>query len=114
MPPDKTDSTLDNLFSATPSVEKEIVDELFSEENLDRKTELKRPIQWSVMKVLREFLDEHDLPYSSNILMEFVETSFRFLISRNRKGREEYVKALRAVTTRSETTRESTIETQMR
>lgn len=91
---------LDSLFSSTPSVEKEIVDELFSEDNLDRKTELKLPIQWAVMNVLREFLEEHRLTYSSNILEEFVDTSFRYLISRKRRGREEYVRALQALTGR--------------
>jgi hypothetical protein len=101
---------LDTLFSATPSVEKEIVDELFSDANLDRKTELSKPIQWSVMKVLREFLDQHTLPYSSGILMEFVDTSFRFLISHKRKGRQEYVQALKAITTSQEINRETNIQ----
>lgn len=96
------ESPLDSLFSSSPSVEKEIVDELFSEDNLDRKTELDKPIQWSVMKVLREFLDQHTLPYSSGILQEFVETSFRYLISKKRKGRGEYVKALQAISERQQ------------
>jgi hypothetical protein len=91
------ESPLASLFASSPSVEKEIVDELFSNENLDRKTELNKPITWSVMNTLWAFLDEHELRYSSGILRNFLDTSFRFLISHKRRGREEYVRALQAI-----------------
>jgi hypothetical protein len=93
----QSQSPLESLFNSTPSVEREIVNELFSNENLDRKTELKHPVSWSIIDVIRQYLKDHQLPYSANILQNFIETSFRYLISKNRKGRAEYVEALKAL-----------------
>lgn len=93
----KSQSPLETLFNSTPSVEREIVNELFSNENLDRKTELKHPVNWSIIDVIRQYLKDHNLPYSATILQNFIETSFRYLISKNRKGRAEYVEALKAL-----------------
>lgn len=93
----QSESPLQSLFNATPSVEREIVNELFSNENLDRKTELKRPLSWSIIDVIRNYLQGHNLTYSSGILQNFIEISFRFLISKNRQGRQEYVEALKSI-----------------
>jgi len=86
---------LEGLFESFPSEVHEILREMFSEEHLEKKTELTRPLNWSVMSSIEEFLREHELPRSASILSRFIRTSFRYLISHSRKGREEYVEALR-------------------
>ena len=89
-------SGLNQLFDQGSSVEKEILSEVLSLDNLDRKTDLGRPITWAILTAVQNFLKVHALSSSSNILEQFVETSFRYLISKNRRGRQEYVQGLQA------------------
>ena len=92
------EAPLDELFDSFPSEVHEILREMFDEENLEKKTELARPLNWSVMSSFAELLREKGLRRSAALLERFVVTSFRYLISHNRKGREEYVEALRQPT----------------
>jgi len=89
--------SLADMFEAGTSIEKEIVEELLSDANLDRKTELAKPFRWSALGVLEAFFSSKGLDHCSETLRQFTETSFRYLVSKNRQGRKEYVEALRAV-----------------
>lgn len=89
------DFDLNQIFESIPSELKAILDQLFSDDELEKKTDLTRPINWSVMSVLAEFLRQRGLKRSAGIVEAFVNTSFKYLISKSRKGREEFVEALK-------------------
>ncbi len=99
-PADDTDE-LDDMFPA-PSVEsddmqREIVHELLSNQDLEKKTELGKPIAWAALRTIRVFLKTHNLIYSAGILRGFTKTAFKYLISKDRKSRAEYIEALKSV-----------------
>lgn len=78
-------------------IEQKIVEELLnSEKNLPTKTELEKPIKWSTLNTVAEFIKSKNLPISFGILDRFITTSFSFLISKDRKGRLEYIQALQS------------------
>ena len=87
---------IESLFQGQEvNVQQKIVQELLSVENLDRKTELDKPLKWSCLTTIEEFVKKYDLKFSANIINKFTDLSFRYLISKNRKGRSEYVEALK-------------------
>jgi hypothetical protein len=67
---------------------------LLSEDKLDTKTDLNKPIAWSALKVIQDFLAQKNLTLSSNTLDLFTKTAFKYLISKERRGRAEYIEAL--------------------
>lgn len=90
---------LSGLFSDKREVDikQKIVDELLNFENhLETKTELKQPIRWSVLTVLEKMLNDKALLTSTTVLRRFTELAFTYLISNDRKGRLEYVEALKS------------------
>lgn len=89
--------SLDKIFSAKTNsdVKREIILELLnSDKNLDEKTELSKPMKWATIRTIEDYLAQMELPKSANILSSFVEQSHKFLISKARKGRKEYIQAL--------------------
>jgi hypothetical protein len=90
---------IDNLFQQSEEldVRRQIVHELISEENLDRKTDLHNPLLWAAMEMIRDQLEQKGLSGASRILGEFRVHGMRYLISDKRKGRGEYIEALKAV-----------------
>lgn len=91
---------LSKIFSSEPikDIKREIVLELLnSEKNLEEKTELEKPMQWSILESLREYIESLGLNRSSSIIAKFQRKSFIYLISKSRKGRDEYIQALRAI-----------------
>lgn len=89
--------TINDLFNDKKDmdIKQKIVEELLNNKNLDTKTELSRPLRWSCMSTLTDYLDVHTLPISTKILKNFTNISFRYLISNDRKGRNEYIEALK-------------------
>jgi len=86
---------LNTLFQTSEiDIQQKIVEELLSEKNLDRKTELLQPIKWSIFSILENFLLSKNLTKSAEIIQKFTNLSFRYLISKDRKGRAEYIEAL--------------------
>lgn len=92
-------SLADIFQSKTNSdVEREIVLELLnSERNLDEKTELSKPLKWSCLRTISSFLKNLELNQSNTILEGFMVQAFKFLISKSRKGRQEYIEALKSI-----------------
>lgn len=93
-------SELSDIFTqeAISDIKREIVVELLnSDKNLDEKTELKKPLKWSALRSIREYLDKLELPHSSQILEGFIRQCHKFLISKDRKGRGEYIQALNSI-----------------
>ena len=89
--------SLNEIFSAKTNsdVKREIILELLnSDKNLDEKTELKKPMKWATIRTIEDYLDKMKLPKSKEILSNFVVQSHKFLISKSRKGRTEYIEAL--------------------
>jgi hypothetical protein len=76
------------------SQEKMVNNLLDTKENIETKTDLTKPIRWACLTVIEEFLRKFDLAYSSEILKLFTNLSFRYLISKDRKSRSEYVSAI--------------------
>lgn len=97
-------SLADIFQSKTNSdVEREIVLELLnSEKNLDEKTELGKPLKWSALRTISEFIKSRNLEQSHTILESFIVQAFKFLISKDRKGRKEYIEALQSINNRIE------------
>lgn len=87
---------LDDLFDTEQSTETEILAELMSLSDLDRKTDLTHPIVWSVLQTVSAYLDGKQLHKSAGLIDNFMQMSFRYLISKNRRGRAEYVQAVEA------------------
>lgn len=92
-------SQLNDLFEKNQDfdIQKKIVEELLNEEHLETKTELRKPLRWSCMNIVQKFIDNHKLPTSAQILGDFLDISFRYLISNERKGRGEYIEALKSL-----------------
>jgi len=75
-------------------IEQKIVEELLNNNNLESKTELHKPMAWSCLNVVEEFLKEKKLPKSIDVLRKFTQITFKYMISYDRKGRLEYIDAL--------------------
>ena len=91
---------LEEIFSSKTNsdVKREIVLELLdSENNLDEKTELGKPMKWSCLFSVKRYVEKLKLKQSTNILQIFINQSHRYLISKNRKGRKEYIEALNSL-----------------
>jgi hypothetical protein len=98
----KTDKTLSDVFSglmseSDPSIQMEIVDQLLSTDNLEQKTELEKPIKWSILTIVQTYLENKKMQKSANIIKNFVSISMRYLISKNRQSRKEYIEALNSL-----------------
>lgn len=77
--------------------QKEIITRLLDDNNLETKTELDKPLRFSVLHIFQEKLKENHLNDSSIILERFLNYSFKYLISKNRQGRKEYIEALQMI-----------------
>lgn len=64
------------------------------EENLECKTEIKKPFLFSALRTYKNFLSKHGLTESANIIDTFEINSYKLLISKDRKSREEIIKAI--------------------
>lgn len=76
---------------------KQIIEELLNEDNLETKTELDKPLRWSCLNSIDDFINSKQLPISSGILKKFIGMSYKLLISHKREGRKEYVEALKSL-----------------
>lgn len=93
-------SELKELFTESKNfeAEQEIIKKLLDDSNLETKTELDKPLRFSCLRVLKKLLENHNMKKSSTILEDFMIESFRFLISHEREGRKEIIKALQSLT----------------
>jgi hypothetical protein len=94
-----SNNPLSQLFSNTADedLRKAVVEKLINNDDLESKTELIKPLRWSCLNSIEDFIKSHKLPISSTILQLFIKTSFKYLISNDRKGRIEYIEALKAL-----------------
>lgn len=98
---EKEISLLGNIFKSEhqSDLKREITLELFdSTKNLDQKTEIERPTEWACLKSLSSYVKDLGLTYSHSIIENFIEKNFKFYISKDRKGRSEYIQALNSLT----------------
>ncbi|MHA1341037.1 MAG: hypothetical protein ACTSO2_13775 [Promethearchaeota archaeon] len=65
-----------------------------ADKNLDLKTEINKPLGWSSLKLIEDYLGNFGLEYSQYILQLFTEYSFRYKVSKGRRSREEIIRAL--------------------
>lgn len=63
-------------------------------EHLELKTEIKKPFLFSALRTYKNFLTNHGLAESANIIDTFEVNSYKLLISKDRKSREEIIKAI--------------------
>lgn len=97
--PAKKQRTISDVFAnlmsdSDPSIQKEIVQELLSDENLEQKTELEKPIKWTILSLVQNFLESKKLTKSAGLLEQFKDIGMKYLISKNRQSRKEYIEAL--------------------
>lgn len=92
-------NTIDELFTDGQDLDlrKEIIEQLLNNENLETKTELHKPLRWSCLDTIKDFIEQKQLSKSANILKKFVNKSYQLLISHKREGRKEYVEALKSL-----------------
>jgi len=103
-------SGIADIFSqkAEKDTKREIVLELLdSDKNLDEKTELKKPMRWACLKTVENFIDSQKLPKSAGIISSFITQSHKYLISKDRKGRGEYIEALKSLSNMEKTEEKS-------
>lgn len=91
--------SLKDIFSNNEEqdMKREIVRELLTNNDMETKTELINPLRWCVLTQIKTFVNSKGLSSSASILQNFINTSFRYLISKERKGRTEYIEALKAL-----------------
>jgi len=93
-------SAINQLFQNMDETDlkQKIVEELLdSEKNLETKTELNKPITWTCLNVMNDFINDKKFKKSGQILGGFMNTAFKYLISHNREGRKEYIEALKSL-----------------
>lgn len=93
-------SGLEKIFTqkAVSDIKREIVVELLdSTKNLDEKTELDKPLIWSTLHSMKKYIEEKGLENSAKIIEKFTNQSFKYLISKKRQGRKEYIEALNSL-----------------
>ena len=81
-------------------IEQKIVEELLNNKNLETKTEIHNPTLFSSTKILEQFLINKQMMKSGLIVGVYVEYTFKYLISLNRKGRLEYLESLKGLKAR--------------
>lgn len=94
-------SEMSGLFTdkAEMDMKQKIVEELLNnDKNLETKTELTQPVRWACMSMIKDVLKGKKLLFSSGLLNNFTKTAFTYLISKDRKGRLEYVDSLKSLT----------------
>jgi len=62
--------------------------------NLELKTEINKPLGWSSLKLIEDFLGKFGLKYSKQIIQLFTKTAFKYYISKQRGSRKEIIQAL--------------------
>lgn len=75
-----------------------LIDQFFSDKDIEKKTELDKPLKWSALKMIEDKLEAKGLHLSANVIRQFRETSFRYLVSYKRQGRKEIIEALQSLT----------------
>lgn len=93
---------VDNLFSEMLNVENEnaqqkIVSEIVNADNLELKTEINKVSETTVLTMFQQYLDQNRLVKSSNTLERYINTLFRYSVSKNRKSREELIRIVEAL-----------------
>lgn len=84
------------------NIEQKIVEELLNQSNLDTKTELNKPMSWACLSLIQDYLKKKKMEKSSYVLEEFIKICFKYLISKDRKGRLEYLEALKGIREKNE------------
>jgi response regulator of citrate/malate metabolism len=86
-----------NVDQKDDDLRQKVVEKLINNEDLESKTELNKPLRWSCLETIQNFIEKKDMSITANILKNFMNTSFTYLISNERKGRKEYIEALNAL-----------------
>jgi len=92
-------SDISDIFDMvqTESENYKILRELINDQNIELKTEINKPFDFSVLKLIAEYLRDNKLPYSASLIDKFIKISFKYLLSKNRKSREEIIRALHSI-----------------
>lgn len=78
---------------------KEMIDE---DSNILMKTEIPNPRYFAVLQSLEHFLSKNGLNSSSNFLNHFIKYFTKDMVSKDRKGREEMIEIVRAMSDNAE------------
>lgn len=83
-----------DLFEQSETISYErILAELLKEENIDLKTEIFNPHKLSVLKLFRGYFAKLKMNQLVTLIDSFIETYLRYMVSYNRKSREEIIQA---------------------
>lgn len=99
---------VENLFSEMLNVDSEnaqqkIVNEIVNDNNLELKTEIVHVSETTILQIHQEFLEQNQLHKSANTLARYLNTLFRFSVSKNRKSREELIRMVEALSSSIQT-----------
>jgi hypothetical protein len=78
-------------------VKRQIVGKLLDSTDLETKTELDKPLRWAGLATVQNFIENNNLPKTAKLLSFFMQNAYLMLISKCRKGRSEYIEALKAL-----------------
>lgn len=75
----------------------QFLENFLSDENLEQKTEIKKPTLFVALDVLIELYDSMGLKEPSDILKGIKNSLYRHNISKNRLGRKEIIESIKAL-----------------
>ncbi len=91
--PDMTDNLMSDDYYANPSDEEntiaKVIDMMMSDDNIELKTDIKDPWKFSMFYALADIMDGQGLSHSAAIHRSLGDKFMRFMVSKNRKGRED-------------------------
>lgn len=86
---------LEKLFSNDDISLEQIIYELMSPENIELKTDIKNPNSLAVLKLISYRLKEKNKIKSYKLLKNYIKFYLTFMVSENRKSRDELIQALK-------------------
>ena len=77
---------------------KEILDTLFTKDNIELKSDVKNPLALSILKSIAVTADNVGMVKTGETLFYFIVNLLEFMVSFQRKGRQEFVDAFKSTT----------------
>lgn len=99
-------SLLDEFEKVGDVTAEEILTNLMQAENIEMKTEIKKPLQLAKLYVLKELLQDAGFNTASGIINAFIQKYLVYMVSDKRKGRKEIIDAISGIREQIKTVKE--------
>lgn len=102
-------SLLDEFEKLNDVTAEEILTNLMQAENIEMKTEIKKPLQLAKLYVLKTLLQNTGFNTASNIIDTFIQKYLVYMVSDKRKGRKEIIEAVSGIREQVKTVKEKLV-----